>query len=140
MIGRSRNRGPGGRDGTSPVVIVIGLILLVFLIAVLLILLQGLQGPPKKGDPSQTPKSPTLKSLEQSLFNRDEFIGDLILAGWTRGSAEAVVGLNAAWYQRLGDEAPEDLKRQQIVLQRLGHVAQVFDVLERHPEVAGLLA
>jgi len=40
----------------------------------------------------------------------------------------------------LSQNDPEELNRQRVMLQQLGQFPQVFDVLERRPEIAGLLA
>ena len=129
------------RGGTPLlVVIVLGLSILLVLIGLILNFSPALKGRPKLDAPGQTEKTPTPISAEIPSFKTDDFIRDLTDSGWTRSSAVAVVELNASWFQRLAHEAPEDLERQRIAMKRLGRVPQVFDVLEHHPEAAGLLA
>ncbi len=71
---------------------------------------------------------------------KEKLADDLVSAGWPRAAANAVVTLNTEWFCRLSQNDPEELNRQRVMLQQLGQFPQVFDVLERRPEIAGLLA
>jgi len=70
----------------------------------------------------------------------DDLVKDLVKSGWSREPAVAVAQLNRDWFNLLARDDPVALERQFKLLRGLGRHPQLFDLLERHPEVSGLLA
>jgi hypothetical protein len=97
------------------------------------------QAPNDVGKDTATKVSASALAPAEVEIERD-LVDNLVGAGWTHGAARAVVRLNADWFRRLSRDAPDDLKRQRVLLRQLGRYPQVLDVIERHPETAGLLA
>ena len=71
---------------------------------------------------------------------RPDYVSRLTEAGWERGAAEAVVGLNAEWFEIQAEENPNGLKRQLKLLAELGQNSTLQRFIAEHPETAGLLA
>ncbi len=71
---------------------------------------------------------------------RPDCVSRLTEAGWDRGAAEAVVGLNAEWFEIQSEENPNGLKRQLKLLAELGKHPTLHRFIAEHPETAGLLA
>lgn len=80
--------------------------------------------------PSPSPPSP-LKDYSQDLMD----------AGWNNaGAAKAVADLNAEWFSIMAEENPKGLSVQLTYLKSLKEFPVVFDLLQKHPETAGLLS
>jgi hypothetical protein len=71
---------------------------------------------------------------------KSNYVGRLTDAGWEREAAEAVVALNAEWFDIQAEENPNGLKRQLRLLVELGKHPTLQRFIAEHPETAGLLA
>ena len=60
--------------------------------------------------------------------------------GWGEETATEVVDLNQDWFASLAENAPRELNEQLARLGRLGKYPQFAFLLQKHPELAGLLA
>ena len=60
--------------------------------------------------------------------------------GWDEVTATEVVHLNQDWFAHLAEKAPQELDEQLARLGRLGKYPQFSSLLQKHPELAGLLA
>ncbi len=60
--------------------------------------------------------------------------------GWDEETATEVVDLNQDWFASLAENAPRELNEQLARLGRLGKYPQFAFLLQKHPELAGLLA
>lgn len=60
--------------------------------------------------------------------------------GWDEETATEVVNLNQEWFASLAENAPRELDEQLARLSRLGKYPQFAFLLQKHPELAGLLA
>lgn len=78
--------------------------------------------------------------LDRSSPTKPNYTGMLTDAGWLRETAEAVVALNAEWFEIQAGENRNDLKRQLKLLAELGKHPSLQRFIAEHPETAGLLA
>lgn len=95
--------------------------------------------------PSATPpysgnRTTSASESDPPAPGKPNYAGKLTEAGWDRGAAEAVVGLNAEWFEIQAAENPNGLKRQLKLLAELGKHPTLQRFLVEHPEAAGLLA
>lgn len=90
--------------------------------------------------PSLATGTGVVSESEDSSPHRHDYIRRLTEAGWDRGAAEAVVGLNAEWFEIQEEENPNGLKRQLKLLAELGQNPTLQRFIAEHPETAGLLA
>ncbi len=89
--------------------------------------------------PRPGPLPPTVPAPPAS-FHPADAVPVLIEAGWSRPAAESVVSLNAPYFTALNQDDPAAWKNTLARLRQLGRHAGLMELLERHPELAGLLA
>ncbi|MHB1035015.1 MAG: hypothetical protein ACYC35_15225 [Pirellulales bacterium] len=89
-------------------------------------------------DPPRDEKAPD--KADPTAMPHASVVSELISAGWEAKAAEAVVRTNTEWFDTVSRENPEEFAKQRKLLARLGAHKEVFDVVQKHPEAAGLLA
>lgn len=77
-----------------------------------------------------TPSNSATSAWIQALQNQ----------GWDETTANEVVDLNQDWFASLAENYPKELDAQLARLSRLGQYPQFAFLLQKHPELAGLLA
>jgi len=91
---------------------------------------------------SRKPKSiePEPRQREPEGFDSGKAKRALVDEGWSQAVAEAVVSLNVRFFTVLFEDDPQAWKNSLARLQTLGQHPGLMVLLERHPELAGLLA
>ena len=91
----------------------------------------------KSGDPKDSSSGASSPPSESP----DRRIAQSLAAGdWNPEAAKAVIGINRDWFAIQAEENPAGLDRQITLLKSLGKFRQLDTVLQKHPELAGLLA
>src|SRR5207248_1230632 len=90
--------------------------------------------------PSHSPTFPPVRYGNGPGDSAQELAGALRQAGWSEGAARRVADVYADWLQSVAQENAVQAQRQLTLLEGLGKHGSFMDLLERHPEAAGLLA
>lgn len=90
--------------------------------------------------PSPVTRTDSASRSDSITTTKADYTGILTKAGWEHGAAEAVVALNADWFEILSEENPNGLRLQLKLLADLGRSPTLQRFISEHPETAGLLA
>jgi hypothetical protein len=114
------------------------------LVAVTIPIINRIQRPPRQASLGVLPSETSDVEAEVDGVDRVALAADtkgrLARAGWPEMAARAVVDLNLDWLTIQAEENPGGFERQLKLLEAVGSHPRVFAVVERHPELAGLLA